>query len=195
MQARCWPVEGHPRPLILIDIAQPRDVEEGSGTIDGVHLFTIDDLREVNEQTMSTRRVEAERAAAFVDGELDLFIRQWHRKSADDCIAALHTWADAVRMRERDRALGPLGGADDKTREVIDDLTRVLTKKILTDATASIRACAEEGDRGAAEALVQALTRERQCRASRKRRYNGVRSPTGAKKDRTRGFRAGTVTA
>jgi glutamyl-tRNA reductase len=42
---------------------------------------------------------------------------------------------------------------------VIDDLTRVLTKKILTDATASIRACAEEGDRGAAEALVQAFTR------------------------------------
>jgi glutamyl-tRNA reductase len=42
---------------------------------------------------------------------------------------------------------------------VIDDLTRVLTKKILTDATASIRACAEDGDRSAAEALVQALTR------------------------------------
>ena len=35
MRARCWPVEGHPRPLILIDIAQPRDVEEGAGAIDG----------------------------------------------------------------------------------------------------------------------------------------------------------------
>jgi glutamyl-tRNA reductase len=159
MQARCWPVEGHPRPLILIDIAQPRDVEEGAGTIDGVHLFTIDDLRGVNEQTMSTRRAEAERATTFVDEELDLFIRQLHRKSADDCIAALHTWAEAVRLRERDKALSRLGGADDKTAEVIDDLSRVLTKKILTDATASIRACAEEGDRSAAEALVQALTR------------------------------------
>ena len=62
-------------------------------------------------------------------------------------------------MRERDKALARLGGADDKTAEVIDDLTRVLTKKILTDATASIRACAEDGDRSAAEALVQALTR------------------------------------
>ncbi|MGA2162561.1 MAG: glutamyl-tRNA reductase [Methanoregula sp.] len=159
MQARCWPVEGHPRPLILIDIAQPRDVEEGAGTIDGVHLFTIDDLRGVNEQTMSTRRAEAERATTFVDEELDLFIRLLHRKSADDCIAALHTWAEAVRLRERDKALSRLGGADDKTAEVIDDLSRVLTKKILTDATASIRACAEEGDRSAAEALVQALTR------------------------------------
>ena len=159
MRARCWPVEGHPRPLILVDIAQPRDVEEGSGAIDGVRLFTIDDLRQVNEQTMSTRRVEAEHAAAYVNDELELFIRQLHRKSADDCIAALHTWAEAVRLRERDKALARLGSADDRTIGVIDDLTRVLTKKILTDATASIRACAEEGDRGAAEALVQAFTR------------------------------------
>ena len=159
MRARCWPVEGHPRPLILIDIAQPRDVEEGAGYIDGVRLFTMDNLREVNEQTMSTRRAEAERATAYVNEELELFIRQLHRRAADDCIAALHTWAEAVRVRERDKALARLGRADEKTAEVIDDLSRVLTKKILTDATTSIRACAEEGDRSAAEALVQALTR------------------------------------
>jgi glutamyl-tRNA reductase len=143
----------------LIDIAQPRDVEEGAGTIDGVRLFTMDNLREVNEQTMSTRRAEAERATAYVSEELELFIRQLHRRAADDCIGALHSWAETVRVRERDKALARLGGADEKTAEVIDDLSRVLTKKILTDATASIRACAEEGDRSAAEALVQALTR------------------------------------
>ncbi len=45
MKDRCWPVEGHPRPLILIDIAQPRDVENGAATIDGVRLFSIDNLR------------------------------------------------------------------------------------------------------------------------------------------------------
>jgi glutamyl-tRNA reductase len=159
MRARCWPVEGHPRPLILIDIAQPRDVEEGADAIDGVRLFTIDDLRQVNEQTMSTRKGEAERASAYVSEELELFIRQLHRKSADNCIAALHSWAEAVRLRERNKALARLGNADERTTEVIDDLSRVLTKKILTDATASIRACAEEGDHGSAEALVHALTK------------------------------------
>jgi glutamyl-tRNA reductase len=142
-----------------VDIAQPRDVEEGAGKIDGIRLFTIDDLRQVNEKTMNDRRAEAERAAEFVNEELELFIRQLHRKSADDCIAALHTWAEAVRVRERDKALARLGSTDERTAGVIDDLSRVLTKKILTDATASIRACAEEGDRDAAEALVQALTR------------------------------------
>jgi glutamyl-tRNA reductase len=158
MKERCWPVEGHPRPLILIDIAQPRDVEEGAGTIDGVRLFSIDNLRSINEQTMSTRKAEADRARAFVEDELELFLRHLNRKSADDILAALHTWVEAVRIRERDRALARIGEPDDKVAEIIDDLTRVLAKKLLTDATFSIRACAEQGDIESAEALLRAIT-------------------------------------
>jgi glutamyl-tRNA reductase len=158
MKDRCWPVEGHPRPLILIDIAQPRDVEEGAGSVDGVRLFSIDNLRSINEQTMSTRKSEAERARAFVENELELFVRHLNRKSADDILAALHTWVEAVRIRERDRALSRIGEPDDKVAEIVDDLTRVLAKKLLTDATFSIRACAEQGDLESAEALLRAIT-------------------------------------
>ena len=158
MKARCWPVEGHPRPLILIDIAQPRDVEPGAETIDGIHLFSIDNLRSINEQTMSTRKAEAERAREFVDAELELFLRHVNRKSADDMLAALHTWADTVRIRERDRAIARMGSPDAKTAEIVDDLTRVLAKKLLTDATFSIRESAEEGDLVTAKALVKAIT-------------------------------------
>jgi len=150
---------GRPRPLIIIDIAQPRDVEEEAGEIEGVRLFTIDNLREVNEKTMATRKAEAERAAAFVEEELALFFRQLQRTSADDCVAALHAWAEAVRQRERDKALSRLGSPDERTTAILDDFSRVLTKKILADATASIRENAQAGDRAAAEALVSALTR------------------------------------
>jgi len=159
MKDRCWPVEGHPRPLILVDIAQPRDVEEGAGTVDGVRLYTIDDLRSVNEQTMSTRKAEADRAHGFVEAELSLFLRHLNRRTADGYLASLHTWAEQVRLRERERALARLGTADEKTAAIIDDLTRVLTKKLLTDATFSIRTSAEEGDVVAAEALVNAITK------------------------------------
>jgi glutamyl-tRNA reductase len=158
MKARCWPVEGHPRPLILIDIAQPRDVEEGADTIDGVRLFSLDNLRTINEQTMSTRKAEAERAREFVDEELGIFLRYLNRRSADEMLAALHTWADSVRTRERDRAITRMGSPDAKTAEIVDDLTRVLAKKLLTDATFSIRESAEEGDLAAARALVNAIT-------------------------------------
>lgn len=158
MRDRCWPVEGHPRPLILVDIAQPRDVEEGADSIDGVHLFTIDNLRFINEQTMSTRKAEAERAHAFVEAELDIFIRHLNRRSADEVLATLHTWSECVRLRERDRALARLGNLDPKAAAVIDDLTRVLAKKLITDVTFSIRASAEEGDLATAQALVKAVT-------------------------------------
>ncbi len=159
MKDRCWPVEGHPRPLILVDIAQPRDVEEGAETIDDVHLFTIDNLRSINEQTMSTRKAEADRAHHFVEAELEIFLRHLNRKSADDALASLHTWAESVRVRERDRAVARLNTADKKTAEVIDDLSRVLAKKLLTDMTFSIRASAEEGDLETVDALVKAITK------------------------------------
>lgn len=159
MKNRCWPVEGHPRPLILIDIAQPRDVEEGAASIDGVCLFSIDNLRTINEQTMSTRKAEAERAREFVDAEIEIFLRHLNRKSADELLAALHVWADTVRIRERDRAVARIGSSDEKIVEIVDDLSRVLTKKLLTDATFSIRESAEEGDIAAAKAFVKAITR------------------------------------
>jgi len=158
MKARCWPVEGHPRPLILIDIAQPRDVEDGADRIDGVKLFTLDNLRVINEQTMNNRKAEAERARQFIEDELIVFLRQLSRKTADDVLAALHTWAEAVRVRERDRAVARLGDVDGRSAAVIDDLTRVLAKKLLTDATFAVRASAEAGELDAAEALVKAIT-------------------------------------
>jgi glutamyl-tRNA reductase len=159
MKDRCWPVDGHPRPLILVDIAQPRDVEEGADAIDGVSLYTIDSLRSINEQTMSTRKAEAERAHDFVEAELEIFLRHLNRRNADEVLASLHTWAETIRIRERDRAMARLGDADKKTAEIVDDLTRVLSRKILTDATFSVRASAEEGDLATAESLVKAITR------------------------------------
>jgi glutamyl-tRNA reductase len=159
MKDRCWPVEGHPRPLILVDIAQPRDVEEGADEVDGVRLFTIDSLRTINEQTMSTRTAEAERAHAFVEAELEIFLRHLNRRNADEVLASLHTWAETIRIRERDRALSRLGSTDPRTAEIVEDLTRVLSRKILMDATFSVRASAEEGDLAAAESLVKAITR------------------------------------
>ncbi len=167
MRDRCWPVEGHPRPLIIVDIAQPRDVEEGADTIDGVHLFTIDNLRTINEQTMSSRKAEADRAHAFVEAELVIFLRHLNRRSADEVLGSLHTWAECVRVRERDRALQRLSGCDPRAAAIVDDLTRVLARKLITDITFAIRASAEEGDLATAEALVRAVT-EGECFPSRK---------------------------
>jgi len=164
MRGRCWPLDGHPRPLVVIDIAQPRDVEEGAGEVDGVNLYTIDNLRDVNEHTIASRKAEADRAHDFIESELDHFLTTLNAASADDALRGLYTWAEAIRVRERDRACARLQGCDAQTAAVIDDLTRVLAKKLLLDATYSIRACAEQGQTQEAEWLVKAITRgDRLC--------------------------------
>ena len=149
--------------LIIIDIAQPRDVEDEVRSIEGVHLFTIDDLRGVNEAAMDSRRDEADRARAIIDEEVDHFIRLLRRTAADETLALLYTWAESIRTRERDRALARLGKDDDRTKAIIDDLTRVLTKKLLSDVTISIRSNAECGNIERAESLVRAITRGELC--------------------------------
>ena len=63
-----------------------------------------------------------------------------------------------MRVRERDRAIARLGSPDPRITEIVDDLSRVLTKKLLTDATFSIRESAEGGDLASAKALVNAIT-------------------------------------
>jgi glutamyl-tRNA reductase len=158
MKERNWPLDEHPRPLILVDIAQPRDVEEGVSAVEGVHLFTIDHLRDISENNLNNRRTEAERARSIIQEELDHFARLLRRTAADETLALLYTWAEAIRVRERDRALNRLGPGDPKVAGVVDDLTRVMTKKILADMALSIRSCAECGDVKAAEALVRAIT-------------------------------------
>lgn len=158
MEGRQWPLDSRPDPLVIIDIAQPRDVEEGVGDIEGVHLFTIDNLRSISERNMDQRRCEAEEARAYLAAEMARTIRLLKRTAAEDTLAHLYTWAEAIRMRERDRALHRLEPTDQQTRAVIDDLSRVLVNKILADFTRSIRISAENGDFEVTESIVRSLT-------------------------------------
>lgn len=159
LESRHWPLDDKERPLILIDIAQPRDIEEEVCGLDRVRVFTIDDLRSVNEKTMKSRKKQAESAEKMISVELIQFISMVNRASADDILADLHTWAESIRIRERDKALSRLKNVDEKTEAVIDDFSKVIVKKLFSDATVAIRNCAESGDLETAEMHVHAITR------------------------------------
>ncbi|GAB7016220.1 glutamyl-tRNA reductase [Methanogenium cariaci] len=158
MRDRVWPLDEGRKPLVVIDIAQPRDVEEAVGDIDGVYLFTIDDLRTVSENNMNSRKEEAREAYAFLDTELTQFVTLLNRAGASDLLAHLHSWAEMIRCRERDKAAARLGSSGAPAEDILDDLSRVLVKKLLNDVTFSVRRCAESGDLESAQALVHAVT-------------------------------------
>ena len=115
----------------------------------------------VNDAAKKSRQNEADRRA-IIDEEVGHFIGS-SATAADETLALLYTWAESIRARERDRALARLGEGDGRTGAIIDDLTRALTKKLLSDLATSIRSSAECGDMEKAENLVRAITRGELC--------------------------------
>ena len=156
---RKWPLDKNADPLLIIDIAQPRDVEEEVRNIQGVCLFTIDDLKKVNDNTAHSRKEAAEEVKKFLGCELEQFIHLFNRKAADEVLGSLHTWAESIRVRERDRAYNRLQSDDKRILDITEDLTRAITRKLLADVTHTIRLCAERGDMKHAMELVSVITR------------------------------------
>ena len=159
LNGRNWPLDRNAEPLLIIDIAQPRDVEEEVRNLPGICLFTIDDLKKVNDNTTQSRQEAAGEVKNFLSQELDQFIRLFNRKAADELLATLHTWAESIRTRERDRAYGRFQSNDKHILDITDDLTRAITRKLLADVTLVIRSCAERGEMKRAIELVSVITR------------------------------------
>lgn len=159
MEQRRWPLERHPRPLVIIDIAQPRDVEEGAEEIEGVHVYTVDHLRCISETNLMNRKREVEEARAIIEEELDRCKRLLMRSSVDAMVASLYTWAETIRVRERDRALHRMGEQGERASAILDEMTNALVKKLLSEVTFAIRERGEVGDLEGAELILNALTK------------------------------------
>ena len=104
-------MSGRPgRPMVIVDISVPRDVDAAVADLPGVALFDIDDLERVVEANLNGRRLEAERGEAFVIGAVQGF-SAWRRGlSAAPAITSLRARAEAIRQCELARLDGPVGG-------------------------------------------------------------------------------------
>ncbi len=157
MNERFWPLDPEPRHLLLIDIAQPRDIDDACRDIAGVSLKTLDDLKSISEKNLAARKTECEHADVLARAALPEFIKAFNRAASGDLTKTLYTWAEEIRQREKNKALSRLRDQDPYTESVIDDLTSALTKKLLEDTAKSIRASAECTDTQTAETLLKAI--------------------------------------
>jgi glutamyl-tRNA reductase len=119
------------RPLFVIDLAVPRDVEPEVGEVDDCYLYDIDDLEAVVNESLSGRRREAARAESIVVEEAERF-RDW-QASLDvvPAIASLRDWAERIRSGELAKAEGRLGGLSDSERQTVESLTTQIVNKLL----------------------------------------------------------------
>ncbi len=149
------------RPLFLIDIASPRDIDPAIRSLPFVHLHDIDDLEAVAETNRRARQAEAKKVESIVEQEVDSFMGWMRSLSVVSTVAALHQQAETVRAKELAHALQRLphlGGAD---QAVLDDFSRALVKKLLHKPTTTLKAYRDPSLTEAAQTLFGANGKQR----------------------------------
>jgi len=141
--------------LLIVDISQPRGVEESVGGLKGVDLRNIDDLRAVVEENVNRRLVEAERVREIVSEELRRLEALLKKLAAEPLVSGLCRKAEDIRRRELMKALRMMKALDDKQRVVMEDLSKVLVERILQLPIENLRLAALNGD----ESLLSAVER------------------------------------
>ena len=119
------------RPLFLIDIAVPRDVDPRVAQLKGARLYNIDDLRGVCHANLARRQGEADRVQAIVETETQKFTAWLSERISAPTIDALYQRAETLRQQQVERAVRRLGNLSPEQLAEIDALTRSLVRKIL----------------------------------------------------------------
>jgi glutamyl-tRNA reductase len=119
------------RPLFLVDIAVPRNVEAGVNDLDNAFCYDIDDLRSVVESNLRERQHEAQRAETLVAREVERFAARLRDLEVVPTIVSLRDKLETIRRAELDKALGRLSGVDEETRRVMEALSQAIVNKIL----------------------------------------------------------------
>lgn len=119
------------RPMVVIDIAVPRDVEAEAGQIENVFLYNIDDLNEVSNSNRRLREKETKRAAAIIEAEVERFASWWQTLGVRDTIGALVSKAEDIRQAQLDTTLKKLKGLSLEERDALEAMSKTMIQKLL----------------------------------------------------------------
>ena len=127
------------RPIFLIDIADPRDIDAACNEVDNVYLYNIDDLQSVAAANQKERQREAERAVPIVEREVELFLAWLRGLDVVPTIVSLRNRMEEIREAELRKAMSRLGDLTPEQRETIASLTTAMVNKILHQPMSELR--------------------------------------------------------
>ncbi|MGE5508684.1 MAG: glutamyl-tRNA reductase [Chitinophagales bacterium] len=130
----------HRRPLFLIDIAVPRDIDPRVNSLDGVYLYDIDDLKSVVERNLAKREQEVERVEHIIAEETTTFSQWWASRRMVPVIRALKAYGDEIRARELERLFRRLPHLSARDRELIEASTRLIVNRLLHQPVVGLKA-------------------------------------------------------
>jgi len=139
------------KPIFMVDIAVPRDIEPEVSKLEDIYLFTIDDLQSVVKENLAARRDAADDANDMLATEIAQFEQQLKTLDAVPTIRQLRDDAESVRAHTVEQARRMLAAGRDP-REVIDFLAATLTNRLLHGPSQRLREAAERGESEVLEA-------------------------------------------
>ena len=144
------------RPLFIIDIAMPRDVEAAAGEIEQVFLYNIDDLQTTVRENLARRGSEVARAEAIVGEEVEKFGAWLRARGAIPTVVALRQRFETIRRSELERLDFKLAALTPEARARVDEITHLIVEKLLLMPTEQLKSL---GDAETVGAYAEALTR------------------------------------
>jgi glutamyl-tRNA reductase len=127
------------RPLLIVDVAVPRDIEPGARAVDGVTLLDMDDLKAFAAAGANERRREVSRVRALVTEEVERWLADRAGRQAAPVVTSLRAQAEAVRQAELERFQARLQSLDPRQREAVEALTKGIVAKLLHEPTVRLK--------------------------------------------------------
>ncbi|MGD9951415.1 MAG: glutamyl-tRNA reductase [Burkholderiales bacterium] len=143
------------RPMFMVDLAVPRDIEAEVAELDDVFLYTLDDLQGIVQGNLDSRRAALEQAEAIIETQVGQFMHWMAARASVPLIRSLRDQGEAARRHELERAQRMLARGEDP-RQVLEALSQGLTNKLLHGPTQALNEAADE-ERRALAALIERL--------------------------------------
>ncbi|HEX4151401.1 MAG TPA: glutamyl-tRNA reductase [Steroidobacteraceae bacterium] len=148
------------RPILMVDLAVPRDIDPKVAKLSDIYLFSIDDLTQLIDENRQQRELAAEDARVLLNEEVARFLADSRAHDAGPAIRALRENAEAIRQQTVDQARRMLASGK-SLDEVIEFLGNTLMNRLLHTPTQALRRASESSDTDLARSLIRLLSEER----------------------------------
>jgi len=132
------------RPLFVIDIALPRDVESEVGNLEQVFLYNLDDLQSIVKENLARRSAELASAERIIEEEVGKFAAWMQSREIIPTVVALRQRFEAIRQSELTRLEGKMSGLPPEARQRVDEITHLIVEKLLLTPTEQLKSVSDE---------------------------------------------------
>ena len=131
---------------MILDLSNPRTVDEKVATIPGIKLMNIDQIAEMIDKNMKNRRGKVSAVENIISEEVPIIEATMKRLDAEPLVKDVFTNADSLRIKELQKALQMLGESDEKRIKIIEDLTKAVVESIVSIPMNNLRKASEQGN-------------------------------------------------